>query len=225
MPRLTRTAVVDAALDVAYRHGLDSLTIRKIATELNVSPMAIYWHVKNKDELLDAMGDRVCQELELTGDSSAPWWEQLGTVLEDFMRALRAHPGAADIAVPRMLFSPNSREAMEVALKALGDAGFSLTDATQLARHGVRVAISLVTEPLFTGPLSGGVEVSSERRAHVEQEVASTMESLDPNQFPNILASAELLGDPSSRAAFEKLGLATYIAGVRALADSRDVSS
>ncbi|MDI9897829.1 TetR family transcriptional regulator [Rhodococcus sp. IEGM 1381] len=225
MPRLSRTAVVDAALDVAYRHGLDSLTIRKIATELDVSPMAIYWHVKNKDELLDAMGDRVCQDLALTVDPAAPWWQQLRTVLEDFMRALRAHPGAADIVVPRMLFSPNSREAMELALKALGEAGFSLPDATQLARHGVRVAISLITEPLFTGPLSNAVEVEPERRAHVEQEVASTMESLDPEEFPNILASAEHLGDPTSRPAFEKLGLETYIAGVRALADDRDISS
>ncbi|MEH6797617.1 MAG: TetR/AcrR family transcriptional regulator C-terminal domain-containing protein, partial [Rhodococcus sp. (in: high G+C Gram-positive bacteria)] len=144
----------------------------------------------------------------------------LRTVLEDFMRALRSHPGAAEIVVPRMLFSANSRAAMELTLKLLGEAGFSLPDATQLARHGVRVAISLLTEPLFTG-----VEVESERRAHVEQEVASTMESLDPDLFPNILASAEHLGDPTSRPAFEKLGLATYIAGVRALARAGDVSS
>lgn len=220
MPRLTRTAVVDAALDVAYRHGLDALTIRKIATQLGVSPMAIYWHVKNKDELLDAMGDRVCQDLEITVDPAAPWWEQLRTVIEDFMRALRAHPGAADIVVPRMLFSPNSREAMELALRVLGEAGFSLPAATQLARHGVRVAISLITEPLFTG-----VEVEPERRAHVEREVASTMESLDSDEFPNILASAEHLGDPTSRPAFEKLGLDTFIAGVRALARETDIPS
>lgn len=217
---MTRTAVVDAALDVAYRHGLDALTIRKIATQLGVSPMAIYWHVKNKDELLDAMGDRVCQDLEITVDPAAPWWEQLRTVIEDFMRALRAHPGAADIVVPRMLFSPNSREAMELALRVLGEAGFSLPAATQLARHGVRVAISLITEPLFTG-----VEVEPERRAHVEREVASTMESLDSDEFPNILASAEHLGDPTSRPAFEKLGLDTFIAGVRALARETDIPS
>lgn len=220
MPRLTRTAVVDAALDVSRHRGLDALTIRKIATELGVSPMAIYWHVKNKDELLDAMGDRVCQDLEITVDPAAPWWEQLRTVLKDFMRALRAHPGAADIVVPRMLFSPNSRWAMELALRVLGEAGFSLPDATQLARHGVRVAISLITEPLFTG-----VEVEPERRAHVEREVASTMESLDPHEFPNILASAEHLGDPTSRPAFEKLGLDTFIAGVRALARETDIPS
>ena len=220
VPRLTRTAVVDAALEVAYRRGLDSLTIRKIATELGVSPMAIYWHVKNKDELLDAMGDRVCQDLEITVDPTATWWEQLRTVLEDFMRALRAHPGAATIVVPRMLFSPNSRAAMELSLKLLGEAGFSLSDATQLARHGVRVAISLITEPLFTG-----VEVEPERRAHVEHEVAETMDSLHPDEFPNVLAAASYLSDVSARTAFEKLGLDTYIAGVRALAEETDVSS
>lgn len=219
MPRLTRTAVVDAALDVSRHRGLDALTIRKIATELGVSPMAIYWHVKNKDELLDAMGDRVCEKLELTVDPTDPWWQQLRTLLEDFMRALRAHPGASDIVVPRMLFSPNSRVAMELSLKLLREAGFSIADATQLARQGVRLAISLIDEPLFTG-----VEVEPERRVHVESEVAAAMNSLEPAEFPNILAAAEHLGNVSARDEFEQLGLDTYIEGVRSLARGYDSS-
>lgn len=78
----------------------------------------------------------------------------------------------------------------------------------------------MITEPLFTG-----VEVEPERRAHVEHEVAETMNSLNPDEFPNILAAASYLSDVSARTAFEKLGLDTYIAGVRALAEETDVSS
>ena len=51
-PRLTRAAVVDRALALVDKSGLDALTIRKLATELGVTPMALYWHFRGKDELL-----------------------------------------------------------------------------------------------------------------------------------------------------------------------------
>lgn len=210
---MTRTAVVDAALDVVDRHGLESLTVRKVATELGASPMAIYWHVQNKAELVDAMGDRICESIEITVDDTAPWWEQLRTLLDDFLRALRTHPGGAQIVVPRLLFSSSGREALELNLQLLRSAGFSTPDATQLARQGVRVAISLVTEPLFTG-----VEVDEERARSIERDVEATMQALDPGRFPNILAARGALSDASAEREFEKLGLDTYVAGVRALA-------
>ena len=57
--KLTKAAVVDRALHLADTVGLDALTIRKLATELGVTPMALYWHFKNKDELLVGVVDHV----------------------------------------------------------------------------------------------------------------------------------------------------------------------
>src|SRR5215467_7003154 len=48
--RLSRSAVVDRALALADREGLDALTIRRLATELGVTPMALYWHFRSKEE-------------------------------------------------------------------------------------------------------------------------------------------------------------------------------
>ena len=54
---LSREAMIDHALDVADTDGLAAVSIRRIAQDFGVTPMALYWHVKNKDELLAAMGD------------------------------------------------------------------------------------------------------------------------------------------------------------------------
>ena len=63
--RLTRDRVLAAALVVADAGGLGSLTIRSLATELGVKPMSVYYHVTNKDEILDALVDTVFGEIEL----------------------------------------------------------------------------------------------------------------------------------------------------------------
>src|SRR5579863_7599077 len=75
--RLTRGAVVDRALALADAAGLEALTIRKLATELGVTPMALYWHFRGKDELLEGLGERLWSEVDLSVDRSAPWQDQL----------------------------------------------------------------------------------------------------------------------------------------------------
>src|SRR5580704_14285830 len=55
---LSRLAIVDRALEIADAEGRDAITIRRLAQDFGVTPMALYWHVANKDELLAAMGDR-----------------------------------------------------------------------------------------------------------------------------------------------------------------------
>lgn len=73
---LTRDRVVDAALALADEVGLEALTIRALAARLGVKPMAIYHHVANKDEILDAVVDRVFAEIELPLPGE-PWREEM----------------------------------------------------------------------------------------------------------------------------------------------------
>src|SRR6201996_5788581 len=92
--RLTRATVVDRALALADKSGLDALTIRKLATELGVTPMALYWHFRGKEELLDGIAGRLWGEIDLTVDRGAPWTEQIRALLESLLTVLRAHPAA-----------------------------------------------------------------------------------------------------------------------------------
>jgi AcrR family transcriptional regulator len=54
---LSRATIVEKALEIIDREGPDAVTIRRIAQEFGVTPMALYWHVPNKEELLNAVGD------------------------------------------------------------------------------------------------------------------------------------------------------------------------
>jgi TetR/AcrR family transcriptional regulator, tetracycline repressor protein len=79
--RLTRAAVVDRALRLADADGLDALTIRKLATDLGVTPMALYWHFRSKDELLEGLAERLWGEIDVNVDRAAPWPDQLRWLL------------------------------------------------------------------------------------------------------------------------------------------------
>ena len=64
--------VVRTSLAIADAEGLDGLTMRRLASELDVTPMAIYHHVKNKEQLLDLVVDESLKELPAV-DNDAPW--------------------------------------------------------------------------------------------------------------------------------------------------------
>lgn len=178
--------------------------------------MAIYWHVENKDELFDAMGDRVCRDLVVAIDSEQPWYEQLRTIYTDLLVVLARYPGAAAIVVPRMLYSSNGREMTETCLRLLRSAGFDVAEATQLARHGTRVVIGLVVEPLFTDTTSDAV-----RRNQILLGYETMLKTLSALTYPNIVESARVIARVEDRDEFNNLGIDTYINGLIALAAKR----
>ena len=89
---LTRDGIVDRAVAIADADGLDAVSIRRVAQEFGVTPMALYWHVQNKDELLAAMGDRLYADLDLPHDPSRPWDERLHELMVAVVAGLRRHP-------------------------------------------------------------------------------------------------------------------------------------
>src|SRR6266496_2867068 len=95
--RLSKSAVVGRALALADAEGLDALTIRRLATELSVTPMALYWHFRNKEELLAGLADQVWSELDTDVDAAEPWHRQLRGLLESLLRVLRSHPCASQL--------------------------------------------------------------------------------------------------------------------------------
>src|ERR1700751_6372289 len=75
--RLSKRAVGDRALKLADTDGLDALTIRKLAQDLGVTPMALYWHFRSKDDLLEGMAGQVWGEIGVHVGPSVPWWARL----------------------------------------------------------------------------------------------------------------------------------------------------
>src|SRR5262244_357756 len=95
--RLSKAAVIDRALALSDAEGLDALTIRRLATELGVTPMALYWHFRSKEELLGGLADRIWAEIDTDVDPAADWPQQLRGMLQSLVQVLRAHPCASQI--------------------------------------------------------------------------------------------------------------------------------
>ena len=75
-PRLDRPTIIRAALELLNEGGLDGLTTRRLAGRLSVQSPTLYWHVKNKRELLDLMASAILFRPPPGGfDFARPWWE------------------------------------------------------------------------------------------------------------------------------------------------------
>jgi AcrR family transcriptional regulator len=90
-PTLTREAIVSAALAIADDQGVDAVSMRRIASRLGVGTMTIYGHVRDKDELLTLMWDRVTAE-QILPEVPADWREALATLARSARQCVLRHP-------------------------------------------------------------------------------------------------------------------------------------
>jgi AcrR family transcriptional regulator len=130
---LTRARVLDAAFAVAEREGLERLSMRLVARELAVSPMALYRHVANKDDLLDGLVERLLGELELP-DESLPWDERLRILARQLRALARRRPRLFGLLLQRRAVGAGATRAREAALRALADAGLDRAAAARAER-------------------------------------------------------------------------------------------
>jgi TetR/AcrR family transcriptional regulator, tetracycline repressor protein len=210
---LTPRTVVEVALTLAESEGLEALTIRRLAKELGVTPMALYWHFRSKDELLDGMAAGIFEEVDLSVDASAAWQEQLRALLGSMLGVLRAHPSAAILLSTRTASSEGSLRATEVVLDILRRGGFSPTEATQVARHALSTVVNLVGgEPGVVARDESGEMVDARRRARI------FLESLPPERYPRLVEAAIPLSEGVNPDAYFAFGLDLLLAGIEAMA-------
>ncbi|HEY6791705.1 MAG TPA: TetR family transcriptional regulator [Trebonia sp.] len=214
-PKLTKRAVVDRALEHADSQGLDTLTIRKLATELGVTPMALYWHFRSKEELLGGLVERVWGEIDVNVDPAARWPDQLRALMESLVAVLRAHPAAARLLLSFEKQSPAAMRPTEVTLEILRSAGFDPEYAAGIARNALWTAIMLVmSDP--TAEL-----LSPEELADHQRMKQITYATLPLATYPRLVECAVQLtayNDPEFQ---YELGVSIFIAGVEALAARR----
>jgi AcrR family transcriptional regulator len=99
---LTEKDIVDAALDVIRSEGVEALSMRRLSRELGRSAMAPYWHVADKQQLLDLVAKEVLAEVAIPAADTGPWDIRLRRVVEAIDVRLREHPGIADVLFSRM---------------------------------------------------------------------------------------------------------------------------
>ncbi|MFG1926062.1 TetR/AcrR family transcriptional regulator C-terminal domain-containing protein [Cryptosporangium sp. NPDC048952] len=208
--RLTRDRIVDCAIALAESEGLEAVTIRRLAHDQGVTPMALYWHFKDKDLLLEGISERLLSDVTLPTASARPWHDELRDVLSALLTVLRAHPAVAELVRTRVLLSDSGLEIAERTLGLLRSAGFDAEQAAQLASQALHTIVSLVTQE--PGLMVGESPAEREERLRVKR---ASFAALSPERFPHMLASADAFTDCGNEPAYFELGVELFIQGVR----------
>ena len=211
----SQEAIVQAALRVLDRDGAAGLSMRRVAEELGTGPASLYWHVANKDALINLIIDRVAGELPLPEPDPDHWQEQLRAWLLEVRRIFERHPGVAALTLGRVPTGPNVLRWAEWTLALLRGAGIPDRIAAfagdllglYLGATGYEAAMPPMTSA--TGePLS------------VEESVATIrgyFASLPADQFPNVVATVDDLVEGGPEERFE-LGLDVILRGLASYA-------
>lgn len=215
-PGLTPHAIIETAIALADQHGAGAVTIRRVATDLGVTPMALYWYFKKKDDLLAAIVTWVFHQLQVP-DSAGPGWEhRFRALMESELAVLRRHPELAPLMITHETMSVAMLEAMELALGLLSDAGFPPSEAVQVVQHAHLSVINLVLrQPGRAVERDGHHAEEQERKAH------AALLALPSDRYPHVIEAAVPLSrcdDPDRYYAF---GIDLLMAGIRAMAEGK----
>jgi AcrR family transcriptional regulator len=180
-PALSLERIVATAIELLDTDGLDGLKMRRLADRLGAGAMSLYWHVDNKEEVLDLALDSV---LEYRGpasiDASENWRGDVVHMLEDWRVCMLHHPWSAFL-LPRRALGPNILSRLELLSRTLSRAGVADAD--------LNVAIwSLWNYVIGATTTRASFELSDTDRAAAQQRLASLSE-----HYPTIERSRLLL--------------------------------
>jgi DNA-binding transcriptional regulator YhcF (GntR family) len=170
---LSRDRIVRAAIAVADAEGLASVSMRRVATDLDVATMSLYRHVPGKDELLEYMADAAFAEQRLPATAPAYWRARVDVAAHTVWSIFRAHPWAAEIvSLTRPQLIPSLLHYAEWMLAALRDLGLGVDDMM----HAHIVLFGHVR----------GTALSLESEVHAERDTGMTNEEWLEDRYPSL---------------------------------------
>lgn len=212
-PALDQGQIVQAALELLDEVGFDGLTMRNLAKKLGVQAASLYWHVRNKQDLLSLLAEEICTSIR-EPDRMLSWQEQLEAMAYEYRQVLLAHRDAAQVlASSGGPSGPERLRLTEIGLRTLLDAGFSEKDAAYAGMLFNDFVIMSVLEETRFANLEA--ESTSDDKS---SEVQNWVESLPPNEYPSLITLAYYLtnydGDERFRFGVELLrnGLESLLA-------------
>jgi TetR/AcrR family tetracycline transcriptional repressor len=213
--KLTAQAIVERALEIGDTEGLDAVTIRRLAADLGVTPMALYWHFKNKERLLVGMADHLILGFAAKSADDRPWQQQLRELVVGLIRQLRSHPCAKHVLEQiDAMEVPTFLRVWDQTLGLAKTAGFTDQECCLISKYLLQSAVA-------DAPMRF-------RSTHTEEEICEIvrvkqlgLQSLPADAYPNLVAMAgPMVGriDPDFSDSF---GVDLIVRGIDALAATR----
>jgi AcrR family transcriptional regulator len=167
-PRLIdRAAVLRASLAVADEHGIDALTMQAAAERLGVTPMALYRHVENKQDLLDGLVESLLDEIPSPSDDQ-PWDEQLSTMGQAMRTTARLHPSVFPLLLQLPATTPGAKRVRQRVYRSLTNAGVAKADVARVERIISTIVLGFATS-----------EVAGRFRAHSRETLDADYAALE----------------------------------------------
>jgi AcrR family transcriptional regulator len=208
---LTRDAIVDAALALLERDGLQGLSMRRLAAELGTGAASLYWHVGDKEELLSLLLDRIVGESEVVEPDAENWQEQVKELARAARRLLESRRDAAQLSMGRIPTGPNSLPVLERYLAVLAAAGLPPRVIAYASDMFALFVGGFAYEQSMRVPMLGDESAGPE-------QLAAYYRSLPPDQFPTLVGLADDLtaGDADERFEF---AIELLVRGLEAMAE------
>jgi AcrR family transcriptional regulator len=201
---LSKERIIEGALEVISRQGVATLTMRRLAGALEVSPMAPYYYVENKDELIRLVGDAVLSKVAVPPPAAGTWDARLEELITNQREALARYPGLRDALSGLDLTQRRRLEDAEYDL--LIEAGF----APDTAVAAFRV---LLDWTLGNSRVESSLRDPTTRRPPSDWTKAQRA-TFDQHQMPPLTAEK-----------YFQFGLKTVIAGLRAVKEAEDAAT
>ena len=215
---ITREAIVEGALRVLEKVGVDELSMRLVADELRTGPASLYWHVQNKDELLQLLFERLNDEIELPEPDPTRWQEQLkilGRRVRDLAHRRRDYARLSLGRIPSGPSLARFAEWMFVLLVPVGVPDEVIAHAGDL--FSLYVGAYAFEESL--GPPSPtGEPLTAEQIGAMFRDY---LQSLPAEQFPHVHRAAGLLFTGDADARFE-FGMEVLVRGIESYIRTRE---
>jgi AcrR family transcriptional regulator len=207
---LSEDAIVDAALAITRIEGLDAVTMRRVAAELDTGAASLYVYIRNRDELLRAMMDRVAGTVPPIAPDPKRWREQAHDLMRGLRNALEAHPGLASVLTGEPPTTENALAGAESLLGILLAGGITSQDAAWAVDIFMLIVTATATEADVRRATGDGTEVDVFR-------IRDTFAGLPATRFPLLVAHASELvaGDGDERFRF---AIDTFLDGLVARA-------
>lgn len=206
--RLRRDDVIDAAMALLDERGLDELTTRRLADRLGVRVGAIYWHVRDKHELLTELTDRILSQAMPTDLPGGQDWPGQLTRLADRLRAaMLRHPDGARLVAAYAPSSPRSLPVTEAWLRSMLAAGLPLPTAAYAWDTLMSYVTGFVLQEQAT-PARAAPDTDTDA-----DEPAATTQQPAASAFPTLAAWAAT--KPASKDEAFTAGVDFIITGIR----------
>jgi len=222
-PRLSRDEIVRAAIAVADAEGADAVSMRRIARELRAGTMSLYWHVDNKDDLLDLMLDALVGEArpQPTGD----WRRDMEAGARSSRAALLRHQWVLDFIGGRPPMGPNTLRNVEHSLAVLDKLELDTATAINVLMAADTYVMGFVFRELqeVRGARRDQEQLAGLSKAEVEQIVAAYRERLSAaGGFPRLVRMIDDNVDPDAAETRDErfeFGLQCVLDGIAAQVD------